>query len=184
MSELRVDKIFPKDGITAGTFNAGGIIQIKYGESSDQSTYSFANNVHAPQPIHSVSITPTSASNKILIFGKMSANCTSQAAMAYEWSVFLRRGSSTFIGGNTDPGGLHKSDNCQASMINCPEGGSTTNYTYLDSPATTSTVTYYNCLQGGESQTYAANRGKTTAHGNYVFSNTGNSSLLLLEVAA
>ena len=183
MSELRVDKIFPKDGITAGTFNAGGIIQIKYGESSDQSTYSFNNQTFGPVTIHSVSITPTSASNKILIIGKLSAVCTSSQAMNMEWSVFLKRGS-TVIGGNSDPGGLMKGDGCQASMINVPEAGSTTNYTYLDSPATTSAVTYHNCLQGGESHTYAANRPYNSSHGNYNFTNTGNSSLLLLEVAA
>ena len=183
MSELRVDKIFPKDGHTPGTFNAGGIIQIRYGESSDQTAYSFNNATFGPVTIHSVSITPTNASNKILIFGKMSATCTSAQAMNYEWGVYLKRGS-TIIGGNTDPGGLMKGDGCQASMLNVPEAGSTTNYTYLDSPATTSTVTYHNCLQGGESQSYAANRPYNTNHGGYNFTNTGNSSLLLMEVSA
>tara|TARA_B100001250_G_scaffold60740_1_gene47427 strand:- start:1188 stop:1739 length:552 start_codon:yes stop_codon:yes gene_type:complete len=183
MSELRVDKIFPKNGISAGTFNAGGIIQMKYGESSDQSTYSFNNQTFAPVTIHSVSITPTSASNKILIFGKMSANCTSNTALNFEWGVYLKRGS-TVIGGNSDPGGLMGGNGCQASMLNVPEAGGTTNYTYLDSPATTSTVTYHNCLQGGESSTYACNRPTNNSHGSYNFTNTGNTSLLLMEVAA
>ena len=183
MSELRVDKIYPKNGITAGTFNAGGIVQVKYGESSDQTSYSMSNVMASPITIHSLAITPTSASNKILIFGKMSGNCINQTAMNYEWSVFLKRGS-TIIGGNSDPGGLMKGDGCQASLINMPEAGGTTNYTYLDSPATTSTVTYHNCLQGGESQTYAANRPYNTSHGGYNFTNTGNSSLLLMEVSA
>ena len=183
MSELRVDKIFPKDGITAGTFNAGGIIQIKYGESSDQSSYGFNNQTFAPQTIHSVSITPTSASNKILIIGKMSATSTGSQAMTCEWSVYLKRGS-TIIGGNSDPGGLMGGNGCQASSLNSPENGPTVSYTYLDSPATTSAVTYHNCLQGGESTNYAANRPYNSSHGSYNFTNTGNTSLLLLEVAA
>ena len=35
MSELRTNRIVPRDGLTSGTFNGGGIIQVKQTVKTD-----------------------------------------------------------------------------------------------------------------------------------------------------
>ena len=62
MSELRANKILPRDGLPTGAYS-GGIIQVRTHVKSTTVTTTSSNFVE----LHSGTITPISASNKILI---------------------------------------------------------------------------------------------------------------------
>ena len=61
MSELRTNKILPRDGLPAGSFG-GGIVQVRFA-ALDSSTSISATTAD----LFTLNITPTSASNKILL---------------------------------------------------------------------------------------------------------------------
>ena len=65
MSELRTNRIVPRDGLVSGTYNGGGIIQVKQTVKTDV----FSSNTSSFHDITgmSVSITPTRSDSKVLI---------------------------------------------------------------------------------------------------------------------
>ena len=65
MSELRTNKIYPRDGLPAGA-TAGGIIQMVEVTNTDQTTFGSTPSDWTATGF-SASITPTSASNKVLV---------------------------------------------------------------------------------------------------------------------
>jgi hypothetical protein len=118
---------------------SAGVVQVK-GSFSDAYATHANTNVNNPVDIISVSITPTSASNKILIVGQFTGAVLNAN---YQYiGVKLIRGSTEIGSGdnttwNTGVGEIHSADN----------GGSytkpnTIHALYLDSPATTSATTY------------------------------------------
>ena len=68
MSELRTNRIIPRDGLTSGTGIAGGIIQIKQTIKKDQftSTQNVASGYTDLTGL-SVAITPTRSDSKVLV---------------------------------------------------------------------------------------------------------------------
>ena len=68
MSELRTNRIIPRDGLTSGTGIAGGIIQIK--QTILKSQFTVSQNVssgYTDLTGLSVAITPTRSDSKILV---------------------------------------------------------------------------------------------------------------------
>ena len=61
MSELRTNRIVPRDGLPSGS--AGGIIQVKQVTTDQQVEASFASETN----LLSLSITPTRSDSKILV---------------------------------------------------------------------------------------------------------------------
>ena len=88
MSELRVNKIIPKDGLPSGAWG-GGIIQIVYG-SYDGSSLEITSNTD----ILSTTITPKSSSSKILIDVRLRAQIDGSGG---QWYAGVKRS----IGGAT-----------------------------------------------------------------------------------
>ena len=141
MSELRTNRIVPRDGLVSGTYNGGGIIQVKQTVKTDV----FSSNSSSFHDITgmSVSITPTRSDSKVLI--QVSLSYGGQDNMYA--GINLVRGSTTVIRGVAGSG-----SNTRASF---GIGGDNNNFqyklvsatfTYLDSPATTNATTYK--LQG------------------------------------
>jgi hypothetical protein len=129
MSELRTNKIYPRDGLPAGA--SGGIVQIvntTFGTSISGTVASRADTGL------SLSITPTSSSNKILALVDLADVAkyggTSTGSYARFW---LMRGSTDLI---RFGGQIGYSGNTSTNS------GYTVSTNYLDSPATTSAVTY------------------------------------------
>ena len=129
MSELRTNKIYPRDGLPAGA--SGGIVQIvntTFGTSISGTVASRADTGL------SLSITPTSSSNKILALVDLADVAkyggTSTGSYARFW---LMRGSTDLI---RFAGQIGYSGNTSTNS------GYTVSTNYLDSPATTSAVTY------------------------------------------
>ena len=130
MSELRTNRIVPRDGIPSGS--SGGIIQIKQAYKTDQTTMSSTSMADVAGL--SVSITPTRADSKILVTVHVYASCDDAGVLG------LMR-DSTVIGAGTGSG---DADNSGFAMVRftATNLGSTFSTTYLDSPATTSATTY------------------------------------------
>jgi hypothetical protein len=113
--------------ISASSLPAGSVLQVVQGSTS---TSVMTNNTTATDTGLSASITPSSASNKILII--VTQNYYIQGGDPNSGSILLLRGATTigttgdypiWTTGSTNIGGIY--------TIN-----------YLDSPATTSSVTY------------------------------------------
>lgn len=133
MSRLAVDKIIGAN--TESIVNVPGhVVQVVYGALDSAVTYSSDSN----HDILSVSITPTSSSNKILLMGNFAHyinGITTDDRGDYEF----KRGSTvvfeTSISGSSMVGFGYFRDNGYLKVMN-------NTHNFLDSPATTSSVTY------------------------------------------
>ena len=132
MSELRVNRIVPKDGLPAGA-TGGGIIQIV--RATDNTAIQINSNTDTD--IISATITPASSSNKILI--SISAVCRSYASGNNRARLTnkILRGSTLVHDIYETPQYRNANFNSSGVEINVPLF-----FDYLDSPATTSAVTY------------------------------------------
>jgi len=161
-----------------------GVVQVK-GAYSDAYTTHANTNVDNPVDILSVSITPTSASNKILVMGLFTGNSTNSSIQYL--GVKLVRGATEIGSGdattrNGTEGELHSSTSL-AGDYSKPTGVSAL---FLDSPATTSATTY-------KLQAYANHFGGSLSNstlvqnsGGYNYNNkeqgVGTCSLIVMEV--
>ena len=123
MSELRTNRIIPKDGLPSGS--AGGIIQIKQVTTNQQVENAFSSETD----LLTLSITPTRSDSKILVC----VNCcgTGTRGTGTAFSLRIKRDSQRIwaIGNYIGYAG-------GSGLEVMPSG------MYLDSPGTTSAVTY------------------------------------------
>ena len=138
MSELRTNRIVPRDGLPSGS--AGGIIQIKQVIHSVSLEFN-QNSYHAGTSTggnFAITITPTRSDSKILV--SMNSFIDLNAANQRIYLTFYRS-----IGGGTAENVLTGSGSGRGLMEfwNPDQRIQTSIMTqYLDSPATTSAVTY------------------------------------------
>jgi len=139
--------------------SAGQVIQVVSTTKTD--TFSTTGLGFTDVTGLSVSITPSSASNKILVFYS-----TTVSATAHQYSAHLRlvRGSTEIYIGDADGNRTRASSGYWS-----PSDGhhlSDSNGNFLDSPSTTSATTYKLQLQSGYSgQTVYINRNYTDSNG-------------------
>ena len=150
MSELRTNRIVPRDGLPAGS--SGGIIQVKSITKTDPFQTSSGSFVDISGL--SVTITPTSSSNKILI----QVHVTGDGRAAQSRANFrLMRDSSPICIGDT-AGGRGRAT-FSIYRPNDEQSTESTSMTHLDSPATTSAVTYkVQIVSGNNSGAVSVNR--------------------------
>ena len=120
MSELRTNKIYPRDGLPAGA--SGGIIQVVEASISNAGATSTTSSTLVETGLEAT-ITPSSSSNKILCIWSLQIRNDSNRS-----GIGLRRNSTDIFGYREAYGAL--------------TGGVTQTFQYLDSPATTSATTY------------------------------------------
>ena len=154
-SELRVDKIVPTDGVPTG--GGGGIVQVK---QSLYNTYSSSNTNTSMSAISgwTVVITPKFNTSKMLVTVNISLECRSENMLGVE---LTRNGTAMF----NNKGGF-RGDNANGGYIT---------FSYLDSPASTSALTY-------GVQTRSSNGDYT--FNNYIGGGPANSFMTLMEVSA
>ena len=136
MSELRTNKIYPRDGLPAGS--SGGVIQIKF-DSSGTGTggggsagYVVLTSTTFVDIGLEITITPTNASNKMYMSFNLNANNADSSTSGDRLKVRIVRNGSTIWAideGLADYG----NSNIHVQGISGA---------YLDSPATTSAITY------------------------------------------
>ena len=161
MSELRTNRIVPRDGLPSGS--AGGIIQVKQVTTDQQVENAFSSET----TLLTLAITPTRSDSKILVC----VNCcgVGSRGTGTSFSLRIKRGS-TRIWAIGNYGGYATGSGAEAY----PSG------MYLDSPATTSAVTYTltgTRLGGGDNCYF--NHMDSTGVGSQA-----GSSMTLMEVSA
>ena len=127
MSELRTNRIVPRDGLVSGA--SGGVIQVVFFSLATGSTVTV--NGTSFVDIMSASITPTRSDSKILV-QVTSAPKTNGGSANFQFGAQIQRNSTTIM-----------YDNEYLQMNNGYAPNAFTGaYTVLDSPASTSALTY------------------------------------------
>jgi len=176
MSELRTNRIVPRDGLPAGS--AGGIIQVKSTTMTTTATYSISGMTWTEVSGLTTTITPTRSDSKILVMANIGGISSNGEYQRY--GMALRR-NSTNIGVNSD-GANHTRANWTyygRNFGNTPDTFAVFNH--LDSPATTSAVSYKVMITTEGSYTLYINRSVTDSSSSSVFRTA--SSLTLMEIS-
>ena len=137
MSELRTNRIVPRDGLTSGTGVGGGIIQVKSTTKTDAFSDSSTNFVDVTGL--SVSITPTRSDSKILVLCSVNLNSNKEN---FAYLKLVRDSTDIFVG---DAAGtrVRVSGMYYVGTSSGNEGiCETVSITHMDAPSTTSATTY------------------------------------------
>lgn len=165
-------------GATALEFGtlASGILQVK--SITLTTSVSFSNSSYTNVTGLSLSITPSSASNKILVLSHL----VTAAISSGSFGARLARGG-TGIGVNTESGSFQKGSfgglDHGDSPPDATAGGS---IVFLDAPSSTSSLTYSIQAISPAGDTMFINR--PTANGGSTHEHRGTSSLTLIEIAS
>ena len=127
MSELRTNRIIPRDGLVSGA--SGGVIQVVFFSLATGSTVTVNSSTFVD--VLTASITPTRSDSKILV-QVTSAPKTNGSSANFQFAAQIQRDSTTIMYDNE----YVQANNSYAA--NARTGA----YTVLDSPATTSALTY------------------------------------------
>ena len=133
MSELRTNRIIPRDGLPSGS--SGGIIQVKSVTKTDP--FDTLSTSYTDVTGLAVSITPTRADSKILVTYHTNASMEDDG---YRGGLRLMRDSTAISVADADGDRIVSTvamaDDPVDDEINCYSA------TFLDSPSTTSSTTY------------------------------------------
>ena len=143
MSELRTNRIIPRDGLVSGTHNGGGIIQVRQAVHSEYVVYT-ANSFSAGALAngstgnYSITITPTRADSKILVsFNSMYDSYSGQRNYVTIFRSIAGGTASNVLTGSGASRGLVEIWNNDHRIQSTCAGQ------YLDSPSTTSACLLY-----------------------------------------
>ena len=143
MSELRTNRIVPRDGLPSGTNNGGGIIQVRNIMYTDIFSSSETTGGYVDVTGFNLSITPTRSDSKILVSSEVAGGLNDNYGYNFRYQVVRTvGGTATAIGIN--PSGSY----AMTGGYNLYQSAGNTPYifgmskTFFDSPATTSSVNY------------------------------------------
>ena len=174
MSELRTNRIIPRDGLPSGS--SGGIIQVK--QTVLDTVFSSNSTSYTDVTGMSVSITPQRSDSKILVM------VTLRCAMnqSDRWSAYILLRDSQILFDGTAEG-----SRTQCSIWHIPFVGTGTgntfgdkNITFLDSPASTSSLTYKLQVKVQSGATAYVNRSMNDSNADY--GHRTSSSITVMEV--
>ena len=177
-SELRVDKIIPTDGVPTG--GGGGIIQVKQTLKTD--SFHTTSQSYTDITGMTVSITPKFNTSKILL----QCNIQFGGALNLYAPVRLLRGS-THIGQSTVYSGGQTNATFSLNLTDVSGTASqykifSTVYQILDSPATTSEVTYKLQVSSWVGRNFYINRSEQDSGA--AWTHGASSSMTAMEVSA
>jgi len=177
-SQLRVDKIVPVDGAPTG--GGGGIIQVKQTVKTD--TFSTLNETFTDVTGLSVSITPKFSTSKIMV-SYSGCGGSGQNRVGHIRLARVIGGTTTtdiFIG---DQSGASQAQASSTFVQNNTYYVSSFSGTFIDSPSTTSAVTYKLQLAAGD-QDYQVHVGRSHDNNNEFSRSTTPSQITVMEVSA
>tara|TARA_Y100001938_G_C8078612_1_gene427695 strand:+ start:335 stop:883 length:549 start_codon:yes stop_codon:yes gene_type:complete len=181
MSQLQVNSIVPVGGLPVGA-SGGGIIQCVSTFKND--TFSTTSTSLTDITGFNVTITPTSSASKILLISEVGwGNDTNSAATFMNQLVRVVGGSPTNIANpdtSTTSGGTAPHSNPNTNVYYSHNRWS---YTFLDSPATTSAITYKWQVKAFSGATTHINRRHYDSTGNVGNDMQGTSTITALEIS-
>ena len=155
----------------------GTILQVQtmqFDTKSDTTTRTYHNITG-----FALSITPSSTSSRIMIVGQLAASAVGQAGLGYEWGARITR-NGTAIALNSGLNGFGYAGICANGGYHGESVG-TQAFTFVDSPATTSAMTYQVQFICGEGITYRINGNFNDSY-DASYENSGISTLTLMEI--
>ena len=176
MSELRTNRIVPRDGLVSGTGIGGGIIQVKSVTKTDTFTKSSGGGTSFVDVTGlSVSITPTRSDSKILVmydmqWASINGHCSCRL-MRDSTSIFQSDSAS-----NRPQATYGYTSSGQYAMKPSP-------IIYMDSPSSTSALAYSVHWRSDGSATGYMNR-TFGDRDNANYDPRGTSSIVVMEVLA
>jgi len=177
-SQLRVDKIVPVDGAPSG--GGGGIIQVKQTVKTD--TFSTLNETFTDVTGLSVSITPKFSTSKIMV-SYSGCGGSGQNRIGHIRLARVIGGTTTtdiFVG---DQGESNQARASSTFVQNNTYYVSSFSGTFIDSPSTTSAVTYKLQLAAGD-QDYQVHIGKDHGNSNEYSRSRTPSQITVMEISA
>ena len=136
MSELRTNRIVPRDGLVSGA--NGGIIQVAVTQKSDVFTWGTTGDVAITGM--SVSITPTRSDSKILVQVQIGASGVYNDAYPIFWQLYKNGSQISGAKGSGTSGSTVKCASYTKNYVYYT--GTSTSFSFLDSPSTTNATTY------------------------------------------
>ena len=175
MSELRTNRIVPRDGLVSGA--SGGIIQVVQNFRTDTGSSSVAGGALTDHVL-TQSITPTRSDSKVLVdFHVMISSSSTMNRLA----AVITRGDSPV--GVADDSGDNMTENTVCIVANDVNEPYTLSGKFLDSPATTNAVTYGIKIRTGTSSTITIQFNRQGTESNNIYIMRGTSCLTLMEVS-
>ena len=175
MSELRTNRIVPRDGLPSGS--SGGIIQIRQSLKTD--TFSESVNTLTDSAIpFTATITPTRSDSKILVQMVLNVGASNDGDL----SIKLTRGGSVITGAIGDAAGNRARVTATAVPFNLNRQGQIF-ANYLDSPASTSAQTYGFVFRHAENGSMNCYLNRNDNDGNSGLLQRPISSITLYEVS-
>ena len=175
MSELRTNRIVPRDGLVSGA--SGGVIQVVQNFKTDTGSSSVAGGALTDHVL-TQSITPKFSTSKILV--EFHVMCSSSSTMNRLGAVITKNGSPIGVADDT---GDNKTENTVCIVANDVNEPYTLSGKFLDSPATTSAVTYGIKIRTGTSSTITIQFNRQGTESNNIYIMRGTSCLTLMEVS-
>jgi len=165
-------------GAILTTSSVGTVLQVVSTTKTDVFSMTSSGTATAITGL-SASITPTSATSKILIFGQVTGSFSNTT---FGWNILIYKDGSVITGATGDTG--NSQPRATSSMFhNYVYASETIPFYYLDSPATTSSTTYaiYTFQEPGA--TFYVNRAGNVTQTDGRSANT-ISNITLMEIAA
>ena len=172
MSELRTNRIVPRDGLPSG--RSGGVIQVKSATKTD-GNFNTSSSTYTDVTGLSVAITPTRSDSKILIFANLHGVGDSSTQAYFR---FMRDSTAICVG---DAAGSRVQATLGSMYYNQQNDTNSCSQNFLDSPSTTSAVTYKIQTRTQGAGTVYINRSNT----DFNSSNSGRftSTITVMEVS-
>ena len=169
MSELRTNRIIPRDGLVSGA--SGGVVQVVH----TKRTTSLTTTSQTYIDFMTASITPTRSDSKILVSFGLFAGTNNDINHVYA-AIFR---DSTEIGSATDTGSR---SGASAVYNNSTQQQHFGGNEFLDSPSSTSAITYR--IKVRTSNTQIAYFGRSARdHNSAAYDGRSSSFLTLMEVS-
>ena len=186
MSELRTNRIIPRDGLPSGS--AGGIIQVKHTTKTDPWAHPTPNATYAKVTGLDVTITPTRSDSKILIMASVSWSTGYWQGYGALYKKVGARSDAVVEGAIGGANGVVPRYSFSGLQYSGTSGQAYNQYhgsiNYLDSPSTTNPVSYSIALRG-YSNSYAVycNRNHDDSRTTNDYFGRGASFITAMEVS-
>ena len=176
MSQLKVNSIIPVGGVASSGGDAigGGIIQVVSTTKTD--TFSSSSTSFVEITGLSVNITPTSTSSKILVYFSVDASNSATGATSCRIAIF--KDGSNYLGSNVS----NRVRGWQCANHGDNNTGEHIAFQFLDSPSTTSQITY-DCRGASQTNSFTINRSGSDAD-NSDYGYRSASTITAMEVSA
>lgn len=174
-----------RNSATPGTLEFGtlsitnpAVLQVRTAFKTNATSFTSSGSSFGDLSGLSVSITPASTSNKVLVVARVSVS----AAASQRVALRLKRGGSVITAANNQQTGIGNRTPAHSSVaIAGGNNMSDLHLTYLDSPSTTSATTYQ-IMGGGEgNSTIYVNQSQTNADSDSVYLTTSFVSVYELD---